>query len=62
MFAIECPRHGHRVLVPETRIRGLHNTPRGIRLEIECWCGARVTVRTGRSRPATADLGEGATG
>lgn len=53
MFAIECPRHRSRVLVPASRIRGLHNDPRGILLMLECWCGTLVTLRTGRRPAAT---------
>lgn len=48
MFAIDCPVHGHQVLVPPSRIRGLSNTHHGIVITVECWCGAPVTVRTGR--------------
>src|SRR5690606_18667564 len=50
MLAVCCPTHGRRVMVPETRIRYLRNTDDGIQLEVECWCGARVTVHTGRNR------------
>jgi hypothetical protein len=48
MFSIDCPGHGHRVLVPSTRIRSFHNTGAGILLTLECWCGTQVPVRTGR--------------
>lgn len=48
MLAIECLRHGARVMVPETRIRGLRNTAHGILLQVECWCGTHVAIRTGR--------------
>jgi hypothetical protein len=57
MFTIECPndeahsdasRRRSRVLVTETRIRALRNTADGILLDIECWCGQWVTLRTGR--------------
>lgn len=55
MFTIDCPSHGSPVLLPETRIRGLRNTAAGILLEIECWCGTHVTIRTGRrTRSAVA--------
>jgi len=37
-------------MVPHTRIRRLHNTSQGILLELECWCGTLVTLRTGRHR------------
>lgn len=47
---IECPVHG-RIMVPATRIRALHNNSYdGILLEIECWCGTMVAVRTGHRR------------
>lgn len=49
MLAVHCPRHGCRVLLTERRIRALHNTPRGIVLEVECDCGERITLVTGRA-------------
>jgi len=49
VYVINCPRHG-RIMVPHTRIRRLHNTSQGILLELECWCGTLVTLRTGRHR------------
>ncbi len=49
MFAIDCPTHGSRVLVTERRIRNLVNTPAGILLDVECWCGTHVQVLTGRN-------------
>lgn len=52
MFTIECPQHGSRVLVTETRIRSLRNTKGQILLDVECWCGTQVTLRTGRRSPA----------
>jgi hypothetical protein len=52
MLAIDCPNHGAPVMVPVTRIRGLRNAPDGITLHVECWCGARVAIRTGRRRAA----------
>lgn len=48
MFLIDCPTHGRRVLVPPSRIRSLHNVAGGILVELECWCGTQVTLRTGR--------------
>jgi hypothetical protein len=41
-------------MVPERRIRALRNTSGGILLELECWCGTRVTLATGRRRAHTA--------
>jgi hypothetical protein len=52
MFAVECPAHRGRVLIPETRIRALHNTAAGILVTVECWCGAHLTIRTGRAAAA----------
>lgn len=49
MLVISCPTHGTRIVVPTTRVRQLRNTDAGILLEVECWCGARVRIRTGRS-------------
>jgi hypothetical protein len=48
MFVIDCPVHGGRVLVPETRIRALANTAGGIVVVVHCWCGTMVRLRTGR--------------
>ncbi|MFI5840649.1 hypothetical protein ACIA8K_13160 [Catenuloplanes sp. NPDC051500] len=52
MFAIDCPQHRSRVLVSERRIRTIRNTERGILLDVECWCGRHVTLRTGRQETA----------
>jgi hypothetical protein len=49
MFAIDCPVHGSKVLVGTRRIRSLVNTASGILLDVECYCGARVTAGTGRN-------------
>jgi len=48
MLSISCPSHGSRVLVGIRRIRSLINTESGIVLVIECYCGMRVVLRTGR--------------
>lgn len=48
MLLISCPRHAARVIVPTSRIRDLRNTEAGILLMVECWCGERVRIRTGR--------------
>lgn len=48
VFAIDCPTHGQRILVTAARIRGLRNTSGRILLDVECWCGTRVTIHTGR--------------
>jgi hypothetical protein len=49
MFVIDCPVHGSKVLVGTRRIRSLVNTSSGILLDVECYCGARVTAGTGRN-------------
>jgi hypothetical protein len=56
MFAIDCPQHGARVLIGPRRIRAFHNTDRGILLSVECYCGHRVALRTGR-RPTAPRSG-----
>ena len=48
MLSISCPSHGSRVLLGTRRIRSLINTESGIVLVIECYCGTRVVLRTGR--------------
>jgi hypothetical protein len=49
MFAINCPVHESKVLVGSRRVRSLINTERGILLDVECYCGARVVTGTGRN-------------
>ncbi len=49
MFTIDCPTHGSKVLVGTRRIRSLINTERGIVLDVECYCGTRVSGGTGRN-------------
>lgn len=48
MYAPYCPRHGSRVLLSWPRLRWLENTPEGIELTFECYCGEHVEVLTGR--------------
>jgi hypothetical protein len=48
MFTIDCPQHGTHVLVGTRRIRAFHNTDHGIFMSVECYCGSRVAVPTGR--------------
>jgi len=50
MIAVYCPRHGSEVLMSERRIRSLRNAPTALELDVECYCGERITVRTGRRR------------
>lgn len=59
MFVAYCPTHGREVLLGERRIRGLRNGAQGIEVELECWDGERLLVRTGRPRPAVAARAEG---
>jgi hypothetical protein len=49
MFAAHCPEHGSEVLLPFSRLRCLRNTPLGIELAFECWCGASLEILTGYS-------------
>lgn len=48
MFVVDCPTHRSPVLLPVSRIRALANTETGIRVLVECWCGACLHLRTGR--------------
>lgn len=48
MLTIYCPTHNSEVLVGPRRIRHLVNTPHGIELVVECYCGHRVDAVTGR--------------
>lgn len=50
MIAVYCPRHGADVLMSERRIRCLRNAATAVELDVECYCGERITVRTGRLR------------
>lgn len=54
MLAVFCPRHGTRVLLSERRIRALRNTDHGILIEVECYDGERIVLRTGRRASRTA--------
>jgi hypothetical protein len=53
MFAIECPRHGRRVLLDESRIEVQTNGPDGPVTHWRCWCGARGRLVRGRTPAAT---------
>lgn len=48
VFTIDCPRHGTSVLLSERRIRSMRPSPSGLEVEVECWCGHRSTLTTGR--------------
>ena len=50
MFTAYCPRHRSNVLLSNSQIRGLSNVDGGIRVELECDDGERITVVTGRRR------------
>jgi hypothetical protein len=55
MFDPYCPRHASRVLLTVGRVRAVRNAPDGIHVELECWCGERLHVLTGRNaEPAAA--------
>jgi hypothetical protein len=44
MFAVYCPHHRHRVLLPESHILALEPAPRGLRIRARCWCGTVCTT------------------
>lgn len=44
MLTIYCPTHNSEVLVGPRRIRHLANTPHGVELVVECYCGHRADV------------------
>jgi hypothetical protein len=48
VLIVDCPDHGSRVLLSERRIRRLHNADAEIILDVDCWCGARLRIHTGR--------------
>lgn len=46
MFFVECDRHENRfVLLDIGCITATRNTPHGVELDWECWCGNRGTWR-----------------
>lgn len=47
MLLIHCPVRGDE-LIPQRRIRSLTNTPTGILVRLDCFCGNQHNVRTGR--------------
>jgi hypothetical protein len=53
MFLIDCPEHGHRMLLGRGRIRAIRNTELAILVELECYCGHRATIATGRRADRT---------
>jgi hypothetical protein len=52
MFDVYCPTHRATVLLPVSRIRAMHNTDRGIVVEMECYDGTAVAFVTGRGAGA----------
>ncbi len=51
MMLIHCPSLGDE-LIPPRRIHSLTNTDHGILMRINCYCGRRHVVRTGRRAQA----------
>jgi hypothetical protein len=47
------------VLLPESRIRALHNTDHGIVVVVECFDGERIVLRTGRGPRRSAEVRPG---
>src|ERR687897_898282 len=69
MFSVYCPRHGSDVLLSESRINGLDNSPGDITVRWTCYCGdaavavgeAGLTERLGppgRAHGLTVDGGD----
>jgi hypothetical protein len=54
VFAVECPRHGSRILLFTRNLKALRNTPLGIEVHYRCTCGYEGVWLTGgsRARPA----------
>jgi hypothetical protein len=48
MLAAHCPACDVTQLYSYSHIHSLHNTQRGIQLVMDCYCGERFTVLTGR--------------
>jgi len=47
MFTVTCEIHDGVVLLPESHITRLVNTPRGIELHWRCYCGSEGVELTG---------------
>jgi hypothetical protein len=47
MFTVTCETHGGVVLLPESHITRLVNTPHGIELHWRCFCGTEGVELTG---------------
>ena len=44
MISAHCPRHGHTVLLPTSRIRGVESSERGHLVRWTCTCGTKGTT------------------
>jgi len=44
-----CPHHDATLLFQVSRIDVLRNTPRGIEVEMNCYCGEHLLLRRGRT-------------
>jgi len=55
MFAAYCPRHRSKILFSESEIRHLYNLDGSIIVEVTCFDGERIVLRTGRRRPHAHD-------
>jgi hypothetical protein len=44
-----CPRHGRSVLFSESRLSRLRNTPAGVQVELDCYCGEHLRLLGGRT-------------
>ena len=51
MFAVHCHGHNAEVLLDNSRIEAIHNTPGGPVVDWQCWCGARGHLSHGVSIP-----------
>lgn len=49
MFAIDCPRHGRRVLLFSDDIRAVHNSGTTITVDYTCTCGYRGRYASGQA-------------
>lgn len=54
MFAVDCPKHGTRVLIWTSLVERVRNTPGGIEVDYRCTCGHRGTWSTGRRAERSA--------
>jgi hypothetical protein len=51
MFTAYCPREAADVLLTYGRLRTMRNSPLGIELAFDCWCGEALEVLTGYAAP-----------